>query len=63
METKEAPPKRPLRVKEAADVLGFNLHQTYRLIKQGAIPSIRIGGTILVPRAALDRMLGEAANA
>jgi excisionase family DNA binding protein len=49
-------------VEEAAEVLGIGRNTCYEQVKIGSIPSIRVGKRILIPRAALDRMLaGEAA--
>lgn len=49
-------------VPEAARKLGIGRNSAYEAVRSGEIPSIRIGGRILVPRLALDRMLaGEAA--
>lgn len=39
------------------DILGIGRNQTYAAAKSGQIPTIRIGGRILVPRAALMRLL------
>ncbi|MEQ1954413.1 helix-turn-helix domain-containing protein [Mesorhizobium sp. CN2-181] len=49
-------------VEEAAELLGIGRNAGYEGVRRGEIPSIRIGKRLLVPRAALDRMLnGEAA--
>ncbi len=49
-------------IEEAAALLGIGRGHAYQGAKKGDIPSIKIGKRILVPRAALDRMLaGEAA--
>jgi excisionase family DNA binding protein len=45
-------------VDEAAAKLGLNRNSAYAGVKSGAIPSIRVGGRLLVPKAPLDRMLG-----
>lgn len=42
---------------EAAQVLGISLGQAYRVVREGGIPLIRIGGRILIPREALYRQL------
>jgi excisionase family DNA binding protein len=50
------------RIDEAAELLGVGRNQAYEAAKRGQIPAIRIGKRILVPKAALDRMLaGEVA--
>jgi excisionase family DNA binding protein len=47
---------------EAAKRLGIGRNQAYEAAHRGEIPSIRIGKRILVPVAALDRLLnGKAA--
>jgi excisionase family DNA binding protein len=45
-------------VDEAAAKLGLNRNSAYAGVKAGTIPSIRVGGRLLVPKAMLDRMLG-----
>ena len=42
---------------EAAEILGIGRNQAYEAARRGEIPTIRIGGRILVPKAALDKML------
>lgn len=46
-----------LTVKEAAQLLGLGINQTYEGIRQGEIPSLRIGGRILVPRSRLMALI------
>ena len=46
-----------LSVTETAYLLGLSRNSTYQGVQSGAIPSIRVGKRILVPKAALDRML------
>ncbi len=46
-----------LSVTETACLLGLSRNSTYQGVQSGAIPSIRVGKRILVPKAALDRML------
>jgi excisionase family DNA binding protein len=41
-------------------ILGLSRPSTYAAAKNGQIPTIRIGGRILVPRAALERLLDGA---
>jgi len=45
-----------LTVEEAAAVLRLKRSTTYELIRQGQIPSFRVGRFIRVPRDALFRM-------
>ena len=44
-------------IDEAAVLLGVAPHTAYRAARRGDIPTIRIGGRVLVPRAAMDRLL------
>lgn len=53
----EAPRRLTLTVEEAAAALGISRAFAYESVNRGDIPSIRIGRRILVPKAALDRML------
>ena len=46
-----------LTVEEAAAALGISRAFAYEAVARGEIPCIRIGGRILVPRIALERML------
>jgi excisionase family DNA binding protein len=46
-----------LSVKEAAKLLGVGRNKAYEAARRGEIPTIRIGKRILVPVAALERML------
>lgn len=51
-------------VDEASELLGIARNAAYAAVRSGQIPSIRIGKRIVVPKAALDRMLsGEAHSA
>jgi len=49
-----------LTVPEAAKLIGISRMTAYGAVRDGTIPSIRIGRRVLVPRAALDRMLDQA---
>ncbi len=42
-----------LRVAEAARILGIGRTKTYELVAAGAIPTVRIGRAVRVPKAAL----------
>lgn len=46
-----------LSVMEAAMIMGVSKNVAYEAVRQGEIPSIRLGGRILVPRTALERLL------
>ncbi len=49
--------KLTLSVEEAGRVLGIGRNKAYEAARTGQIPTIRIGKRILVPVAALERML------
>ena len=48
-----------LSVVEAARVLGIGRNLCYDRIRTGEIPSLRIGRRLVVPRAALEKLLAE----
>jgi excisionase family DNA binding protein len=49
-----------ITVPEAAEMLGISRNFAYELVKQGVIPSIRLGNRIVIPKIALDKKLEEA---
>ncbi len=53
------PHDRPtLTVEEAGEILGLGRSGAYDAAKRGEIPTIRFGRRLVVPTAALRRMLG-----
>ncbi|MBM3155278.1 MAG: helix-turn-helix domain-containing protein [Chloroflexi bacterium] len=48
-----------LSVPEAARLLGISRGLGYELAQTGKLPIIRFGRRLLVPKAALDRMLNQ----
>jgi excisionase family DNA binding protein len=52
-----------LTVEEAAETLGISRAFAYEAVAAGDIPCIRIGRRILVPKAALEKMLEGAGGA
>jgi excisionase family DNA binding protein len=57
METAEQP---FLTVRELAQVLRVSTRTAYLLVKTGEVPSVRVGGSIRIPRAALvQHLAGE----
>lgn len=50
-------------VSEAARLLGIGRNAAYELIRQGALPHVRFGRTIRVPRSAIEPWLLEVASA
>jgi excisionase family DNA binding protein len=54
--------RKTYKIGEAAKLLGVGRNQAYEAAQRGEIPTIKIGKRILVPRAALERLLaGEKA--
>jgi excisionase family DNA binding protein len=49
--------RRTYSIPEAAKMLGLSRGAAYDAAKDGSLPTIKIGGRILVPKAMLDRML------
>ena len=47
-----------MTISEAARILGISRSAAYRAAAKGEIPTIRIGGRLLVPTAKLREMLG-----
>lgn len=47
-----------LRIDEAAKVLGISRNACYEAAKSGQVPTVRIGKRLLVPKIALDKLLG-----
>jgi excisionase family DNA binding protein len=48
-----------LSVKAAAKLLGLSRASAYEAVRLGQIPSLRFGKRIVVPRAALNKMLSQ----
>jgi excisionase family DNA binding protein len=44
-------------VPEAGELLGISRAQAYLMVKEGRLPVLRLGRRIVVPKAALMRML------
>jgi excisionase family DNA binding protein len=51
-----------MTVTEAAKELGISRGLAYELVSRGELPSIRLGRHIIVPRHAIERLLGEPAQ-
>lgn len=47
-------------VQEAAKILGISRAFAYVLVNRGEIPSLRLGRRIVVPRAAVERLINGA---
>ena len=48
-----------LTIEEAANLLGIGRQLAYDKVKTGEIPVLKIGRRLLVPRAALEKLLNE----
>jgi excisionase family DNA binding protein len=53
-----AAPELILTIDEAAAVLRISRQSTYEAARMGEIPTIRLGRRILVPRRALEKLIG-----
>lgn len=51
--------RRTMSVREAAVTLGISERNAFRLAKAGELPTIRLGKRLLVPLAAIERMLAD----
>lgn len=49
--------KPTLNVGEAAVIAGIGINQAYAAVREGTIPSLRIGNRILIPRKKFMAML------
>ncbi len=53
--------RRTYSIDEVAKLLGIGRNSAYEAARRGDFPTIKVGGRIVVPKVALDRMLeGEA---
>lgn len=46
-----------MKVEEAAQLLGIGRNQAYEAVRRGDIPSLRIGGRILISRSRLMALI------
>ena len=51
--------KMTLTVEEAGRILGISRSTAYEAVRRGELPVVHIGRRLLVPRAALEKLLGE----
>jgi len=49
--------KQTLTVTETARALGIGRASAYEAVRSGALPAIKIGRRLVVPKAALERLL------
>ena len=47
-----------MTVEEAGRLLGISRNSAYEAARRGELPAIRIGKRLIVPRAALEKLLG-----
>jgi excisionase family DNA binding protein len=52
-----APRRLTLTVEEAGQVLGVSRSYAYELVRQGALPCMRLGRRIVIPVRALDALI------
>ena len=57
------PERLALSVEEASELLGISKWLGYEMVAQGILPALRLGRRLVVPRAALERMLEDVALA
>ncbi|MBI2916487.1 MAG: helix-turn-helix domain-containing protein [Chloroflexi bacterium] len=48
-----------MSVEDCARLLGIGRQSAYEAVRRGEVPAIRIGRRLLVPRAALERLLAQ----
>jgi excisionase family DNA binding protein len=51
-----------LTVDEAAQVLGISRALAYELVARRELPSLRLGGRIVIPRRALELLISQATS-
>lgn len=60
MSETEVSTPRTMTVTQTAAVLGISRTTAYECVRSGSIPSLRLGGRILIPTHALESLLTEA---
>ncbi len=63
MKKKDRSERRTYDIREAGRMLGLGTNASYAAAHRGQIPTIKIGGRLLVPKVAFDRMLEQAGRA
>ena len=48
-----------ISVKECQEKMCLSKNSVYEAVRSGILPAIRVGRRILIPKAALERMLNE----
>jgi excisionase family DNA binding protein len=54
--------RRTISVEEAGRILGVSRGAAYAYARDGSIPTIRLGKRLLVPKAAIEKMLNVASE-
>lgn len=54
--------KLTISVEEAAQLLGIGRGTAYELARNGQLPTLKLGRRLLVPKAALEKMLTAASE-
>lgn len=57
-----APDALTISVERAGELLGISRASAYEAVKEGRIPHLRFGRKLVVPRAALERMISLASE-
>src|SRR5580658_9148579 len=60
---RDRPERLAVSVEEASQLLGISKWLGYEMVAQGQLPALRLGRRLVVPLAALERMLEEVTNA
>jgi excisionase family DNA binding protein len=45
--------------KDVARALGVNVKTIYQAVERGELPAVRLGTRVIIPQAAIDRMLAS----
>lgn len=59
-EQQNANERRAFRVKDAAAVYGWSRSTLYKLMKEGALRTVKVGGRRLIPRDELEALIAAA---
>ncbi|WP_281019563.1 helix-turn-helix domain-containing protein [Minwuia sp. IMCC3077] len=63
METKSSDhDRKTYTVTEMAAVLGIGRTAAYEAVRTGQVPALKIGKRVVIPRAALERLLSDPAD-
>ncbi len=51
-----------LTVNETADILRVSTRTVYKFVKNGKIPSVRVGTAIRIPKEELEKLINKSLN-